>query len=102
MNSVEVSLQYGGLTLTCDQAEFARLCGLIRAEAPIADLSSASATEPGIKFVRIIPASASSESGPPRPEWGSLVMTLIACCLSGVVYVTGLVTIIQWLVRRYA
>jgi hypothetical protein len=101
-NGIEVSFEYGGLTLACDRVVFARLCALIRAEAGVVDPSSGPVTEPGVKFVRVIPASASSESAPPRLGWGSLIMTLIACCFSGAVYITGLVVIIQWLMRRFA
>jgi hypothetical protein len=98
ISGIEASSKYGGLTLTCDEAAFARLCNTIREAADVADVTCEPAAKPIVNFIRVVRVSTESESASRRPAWISVIMTVIGTCLSGVVYVAGLVAIIDWLI----
>ena len=51
IHGMEVSDEYGGLTLTCDEPTFARFCDVFRNEAGVADSSSVGTGERDMKFI---------------------------------------------------
>jgi hypothetical protein len=99
-NGIEVRFEYEGMTLVCDDEAFVRIRNLIAAEATLADAIARRPDASSVRFIRVHQASA--ESTPQGPRWIELVPAILASCLSDVVFIVGLVTIVQWVMRQLA
>jgi hypothetical protein len=97
-NGIEVRFEYEGMTLVCDDEAFVRVRDIIVTEATVADAIARRPDESSVRFISVRQASAESTSQGPR--WIELVPTILASCFSGVVFIVGLVTIVQWVMRQ--
>jgi hypothetical protein len=89
----------GYLSLTCGEAEFARLRDAVCAEAAVAEI-----VRPAADNVRHIEIESVAE--PEAPAGVGPYLARLGCCLvigsMAVVFGVGLVVVIQWLARRFA
>ena len=97
-NGIEVRFEYVGMTLVCDDEAFVRVRDLIAAEATVADAIARRSDASSVRFIWVHQASAETTSQGPR--WIELVLAVLASCLSGVVFIVGFVTIVQWVMRH--
>jgi hypothetical protein len=97
-DGIEVRFEYGGMRLTCDDAEFARLREYICGEASVAEAIVGALEVSRVRFISIdLPAPPSQ-----GPSWLALAPTILASVLSSVVFIVGLVTIVRWAIRQLA
>jgi hypothetical protein len=97
-NGIEVRFEYGGMTLVCDDEAFVRVRDRIATEPTIADVIAQRPDASSARFIRVHQASAEAPSQ--GPGWIELVPAILASCFSGVVFIVGLVTIVQWVMRQ--
>jgi hypothetical protein len=97
-NGIEVRFEYVGMTLVCDDEAFVRVRDLIAAEATVADALARRPDASSVRFIWVCqPSAESTAQGPP---WIQFVLTILASCFSGFVFIVGLVTIVQWVMRQ--
>jgi hypothetical protein len=96
VNGIEVHFEYGGMSLICDDAALARLYEHICQEASVSEVLGQAPRASGVRFISVGPPAHASRG----PGWIELIPTMLATCVSGVVFVVGFVTIIQWAVRH--
>jgi hypothetical protein len=96
VNGIEVHFEYGGMSLTCDDATLARLYEHICHEASVSEVLGQTPRASGVRFILVRPPTTESRG----PRWIELIPTILASCVSGAVFVVGFVTIIQWAVRH--
>ena len=95
-SGIDVRFEYGGMSLICDDAALARLYEHICQEASVTEVLGQTPRAGGVRFISVrTPAPASR-----GPRWIELVPTILASCVSGMVWVVGLVTVIQWAARH--
>ena len=92
---IQVVESYGHVRLHCDLEEFVRLRRLIYAETAVAD--AIKTPEDRVLSVRV---TSEPVAEPPPFRWITLVPTMIACCVNGVIMVVGLMTIFRWIMER--
>jgi hypothetical protein len=97
-NGIEVRFEYGGMNLICDDAALARLREHICGEASVAEAIAGASEASNVRFISVRPPALASRG----PSWLELVPTILASCLSGVVFVVGLVTVIRWIMQQLA
>ena len=97
-NGIEVRFEYEGMTLVCDDEAFVRVRDLIAAEATVADALARRPDASSVRFIWVHQASAASPSQGPR--WIEWALAILASCFSGVVFIVGFVTIVQWVMRQ--
>jgi hypothetical protein len=99
-NGIEVRFKYGGMNLICDDAALARLLEHICKEASVAEAIGEATEASNVRFISVRPAAEESASHGTR--WIELVPAILGSCISGVVFIMGLITIIQWAMRLLA
>lgn len=97
-NGIEVRFEYDRMSLICDDAALARLREHICGEASVAEVIAGASEASSVRFILVRPPAPASRG----PTWAELVPTILAGCFSGVVFIVGLVTIIQWAMRQFA
>jgi hypothetical protein len=95
-NGIEVRFEYGGMSLICDDAALARLREHICGEASVAEVIGGAPAASSVRFISVLPPEPASRG----PSWIELVPTILASCLSGVIFIVGLVTMIRWAMRQ--
>ena len=96
VNGIEVRFEYGGMSLICDDVALARLGEHICGEASVAEVIGGVSEGSSVRFISVRPPDPISHG----PTWIELIPTILASCFSGVVFIVGLVTIIQWAMRQ--
>jgi hypothetical protein len=97
-HGIEIRFEYGGMSLICDDTALARLREHICRETSVAEVIE---TAPHVSSVRFI--SISQPASPSQgPGWLALVPTILACALSSIVFIVGLVTVVRWVFRQLA
>jgi hypothetical protein len=96
VNGIDVRFEYGGMNLICDDAALVRLREHICREASVAEVIGGASEASGVRFIRVHPPAPASQG----PTWIELIPTILASCFSGVVFIVGLVTIVQWAMRH--
>jgi hypothetical protein len=97
-NGIEVRFEYGGMNLICDDAALARLREHICGEASVAEAVGGASEASSVRFISVRPPAPASQGH----SWLELVPTILAGCLSSVVFIVGLVTIIRWVMKQLA
>jgi hypothetical protein len=97
VDGIEVHFEYGGMSLICDDAALARLYEHICQEATVSELLGQVPRASGVRFISVGPPTPPSRG----PRWIELIPTILASCVSGVVFVVGFVTIIRWVVGHF-
>jgi hypothetical protein len=96
VNGIEVHFEYGGMSLICDDAALARLYEHICQEASVSEVLGQIPRASGVRFISVgLPAPA-----PRGSRLIELIPTILATCVSGVVFVVGCVTIVQLALRH--
>jgi hypothetical protein len=97
-NGIEVRIEYGGMSLICDDAALARLREHICRDASVAEVIEAARDVSSLRFISI------GQPAPPSqgPGWLELVPAIFASALSSVVFIVGIVTIVRWAFRQLA
>jgi hypothetical protein len=95
-DGIKVRFEYGGVRLICDDAALARLYEHIGKEASVAEVLGRAWRPCSVRFVSVGPPAPAS----PGIRWVDLVTIALAGGFSGVVFIVGPVTIIQWAMRQ--
>lgn len=93
---MQARFEYGGLILTCDEEDFARLRTLVCADLSVAEATVESTEPPSVRFISIRPP---SDDAPVAYGWLSVIAIVIGILLSGVPLIVGWVTIVRWFLR---
>ncbi len=96
VNGIEVRFEYGGIQLICDDAALARLREHICREASVAEVIGGASEVSSVRFISVGPPAPASQG----PTWIELIPTILASCFSGMVFIVGLVTIVQWAMQH--
>jgi hypothetical protein len=96
-NGIEVRFKYGGMCLICDELALARLGEYIRREASVAEAIGNASEASNLRYISVRPLANESDSHGPR--WISLLPVILPSCVSSVVFIVGLVSIIRWSLR---
>jgi hypothetical protein len=94
---IEARFEYGGMSLICDEAAFARIREHILSEATVAEVIEDASEASGVRFISVRPPT--DETALRRSGRAWLIPTILATCFSAVVTIAGLLAIIQWVMR---
>ncbi len=100
-DAIEIHFEetYGQLCLNCDDETFARLRDLILYEARTDDIVSA--REQDIRSIWVGRILEAREDAPSRRlRVGEVISLILAMCISGLIYVVGIVVIVKWILTR--
>jgi len=99
-NGIDVRFEYGGMSLVCDEEAFGRLREIIATEVDLTDAVPGRRHASNVQFISVSRISAERRSKGLR--WIELVQLALASCVSGTVFIVGVVTIFQWIIRKLA